>query len=152
MLKKYIIVFFTILLLPSCLFVKPVKINKIEKIEILTLSTSSAKLNLYLKINNPNFIKIKVTDIDLRVLIDKEQIGSIEEIEDFLIPANTEQEVIVKLNISFNNIFGKALKIIKLLSKSDARVQIEGNMVIKSFIISKTIEINEENVVSLFKE
>lgn len=138
------------LVFSSCIFIKAVKIQKIEKIEVSKLSLTSAILNLYLKIDNPNIFKIRITDIDLDVMIENEHIGSIQETEDIELQANSEQVVIVKLNVSFSNVISKAFRIVKLLSRQDANIKLTGTIQTKSFIITKTIHIEEEDLVSLF--
>lgn len=148
--KSSLIILLSSFVISSCIFIKPVKINKIEKIEVSKLSVSSAKLNLHLKIDNPNFVKIKITNIDLDVLIENEHIGSIQETEEIELQANSEQIVIVKLNVSFTNVISKAFRIVKLLSRSDANIKLTGTIKTKSFIITKTIHIDEEDFVSLF--
>lgn len=148
--KSSLIILLSSFVISSCIFIKPVKINKIEKIEVSKLSVSSAKLNLHLKIDNPNFVKIKITAIDLDVLIENEHIGSIQETEEIVLQANSEQIVIVKLNVSFTNVISKAFRIVKLLSRSDANIKLTGTIQTKSFIITKTIHIDEEDFVSLF--
>ncbi len=149
--KKNIIFTAILVLFNSCIFLKPVEIKNIEKIHIVKLSVTSAKLNLHLIIDNPNIVKITIADIDLDVLIENERIGTIQEIDEIEIQAKSGENVIVKLNVSFSNVFSKALRIVKLLSKPDVKIKLKGTITTKSFLFTKTINIDEEDIVSLFK-
>ena len=135
----------------SCIFIKPVQLTEIISIQIDKLSVSSAKMELNISIENPNFIDIKITSIDLDVFIENELLGKITEIEDFEIPANSNEDIKVKLDVSFSNLFSKAFKIVNILSQSDAKVKLSGVIETKALFVNKKIEVNEEDMVSLFK-
>jgi len=124
----------------SCIFIKPVEISRIEKIDVENLSLSNAKLKLSLKINNPNFVKIKITDINLDVFVRDEKIGKIEETDSFEIKANKNENIDVQLNVSFSNLITKAYRIIKLLSGSDAKIKLKGTIGTKALFFSREIE------------
>lgn len=145
----FVIVFFSFVF-NACVFIKPVHIAEIKSIQIEKLSVSSAKLELNLEIENPNFVNIKITGIDLDVSIENESLGKINDLEEFEIPANSNEIVKVKLDVSFSNFFAKALKIVKLLSQSDAKVKLSGTIETKAFFINKKIKVDEEDIVSLF--
>ena len=145
----FVIVFFSFVI-SACVFIKPVHIAEIKSIQIEKLSVSSAKLELNLEIENPNFVNIKITGIDLDVSIENESLGKINDLEEFEIPANSNEIVKVKLDVSFSNLFAKALKIVKLLSQSDAKVKLSGTIETKAFFINKKIKVDEEDIVSLF--
>ena len=145
----FVIVFLSFVI-SACVFIKPVHIAEIKSIQIEKLSVSSAKLELNLEIENPNFVNIKITGIDLDVSIENESLGKINDLEEFEIPANSNEIVKVKLDVSFSNFFAKALKIVKLLSQSDAKVKLSGTIETKAFFINKKIKVDEEDIVSLF--
>ena len=152
-LKRYSfsIILIVILSLTSCVFIKPVKITEIKSIQIENISMSSAKLMLKLNIENTNFIKLKVSDINLDVHIEDELLGEINEISSFVIPANSDEQIDVKLEVKFSGMLSKSFRIIKLLSKPNAKIKLDGTITARSFGFKKVVDINEENIVSLFK-
>lgn len=150
--RLLIVNLFILLVFSSCTFIKPVQITKIKSVQIEKLSVSSAKLNLEIQIENPNPVKITVTDIMLKVKAENELLGTINETDNIIIAPKSHETIKVKLNVSFSNVISKAFKIVKILSGSDAEISLNGTIQTKAFFIKRTIDINEEDVVSLFKD
>ena len=135
----------------SCFEIKPIEVGDIQGVRINKLSGKSVSLDVLLPINNPNTFKFKITGVNLNIVVNNVKLGKVKNIDKVTVPARSNQIYSFLVEVEFSKILTGAISLFKYLMESQAKVKLTGHIKVKAFFISKTIEVNEEKTVKLFK-
>ncbi len=135
----------------SCFEIKPVEVGDIQGIRIKKLSGKSVSLDVLLPINNPNTFKFKITGVNLDIVINNVNLGKVKNIDKVTVPARSNQTYSFLVEVEFPKILTGAISLFKSLMESRVKVKLTGHIKVRAFFISKTIKVNEEKTVKLFK-
>jgi LEA14-like dessication related protein len=138
-----------IILLAGCNFFKPVKIGKLKSFKINQISLQSVNLDITLPVKNPNYFQINVQKLDLDIQVNGMDIGSVAEERNFEIPARSDKELSLNLNLKLKNFFNSTIALMQVASQKEVRVGVKGKVQAKVLMVSKTVEINQEEQVKL---
>lgn len=128
----------------SCSSLKPVELKKVESVKILTTSSEGVDLELNLIISNPNFLKLKITDGDLNLVLNKIDMGKAQLKNAVSLPAHSEvsHKFIVHVGVS-NALLGGLASLLSLFKSNTATVTMKGTIKAKSLGISHTFPVDE---------
>ena len=137
-----------IILLSSCIQLRPVYITKIKSMSVEKVTLNEAIIKLNIMVSNHNHFKIKIKDPEFEAYLNNTLLGRVEmDTNNIIIPKRSEQEysVYVKADVS-NNLLGSFISIIK---NKKMPISIQGNATVKGFIFSKHLEINANDTISI---
>ncbi|MBK8657540.1 MAG: LEA type 2 family protein [Bacteroidetes bacterium] len=125
----------------SCKIYAPT-FKTVENVRFDKMGGSGIKLGADLVFNNPNRIKVKVTDIAADVIVDKRLVGTIGEKSDILIKQRSDFRVPLGISIKPDGSLLDHLKtVISFFSDKELEMNIIGNVKLKWLFVKKEIPI-----------
>ncbi|HRH02838.1 MAG TPA: LEA type 2 family protein [Bacteroidia bacterium] len=145
--SRYSRLFFGLLILicfSSCSLFKPVQVKKIEAVRVIKNSGKGIELEVSLILQNPNFMKISITQGELALWLNKVDMGAIQLNDKVILPANSEiqQKFTVQLDLS-NALLGGISTLMSVLKNNSATLHIKGNVKAKALFISRDFPVDE---------
>ncbi len=153
--KKHIrlfsIISLTLLILgfASCSSFKPIEVGNPTNFKVHSVDASNIKASIYLPIKNPNFLSIKIQEIDARAYINDKKTGKVTNSETLKIPGNSDKTQELKFNIDFSDIVSGGLSFVKILKEGKVDLKLEGTITAKSLFSEKKIEFTKERSIKL---
>ncbi len=144
-----IILIFISVINASCY--KNITVGKIEGVKINKISQQGVSLEIAVPIKNPNFYKIKIKKADLKIFLNDFELGKIKKVYSFVIPKKSNQVHKLKVDIEVSNFMTGLFALMSSLSKRKIKIKINGKIKAKASIFSKSIKVDEESNVKLFK-
>lgn len=126
-------------LFTSCITVKPVEVTKVESVKLVDKTLSNAKVEVTLKINNPNKFKIKVKEYDLEGLINGKSIGKLNIDKKLVIAKKSEKDYTITVGADLSKATGVLAGL--MIAKAGV-INLKGDLKVKVFIIKKKIPID----------
>jgi len=127
---------------------KQIEFTEFESVDV-DLKKNDGEIILYVKINNPNFYKVKIIEADLKVYMNDKFLGDVNDIDEIVLPARNETIVEIPLKINIMNILFNAGNISNFFSDSEnVDISIKGDVIGKTIFGKKEMEIDQEKGIS----
>ena len=124
----------------SCKIYSPTCKN-VENIRFDKLGGTGIKLGADLVFNNPNRIKVKVTDIAADVMVDKKLVGIIGEKSDIVIKQRSDFSVPLGITIKPEGLLDNLKTLMGFLTDKEMEMAIVGNIKLKWLFVKREIPI-----------
>lgn len=129
----------------SCICVKPVEVKSFESVNLIERTNNHVKMQVVLRIDNPNNYKIKLKKYDLEALINNRSMGKLGLRDKVVIPKRCEGSYTFNLDADITPLMA-ALPMI-MLTRS-ATVALKGTVTAKVFLVRRKINIDVKERVS----
>lgn len=147
--QKIISLAFLTLLLSSCKIYAPV-FKGIENSKTETSATGNIQMSAEVVFSNPNFMRCKVSNMAVDVLVNKKTVTTLGDKETMVIKPKTDFRIPVRIAIGTQGgILDNIQSLLGLFSATEVELGLEGKMLIKSFCFKKTIPINYAQKINL---
>ncbi len=146
-----IFILLTLLISTSC-SVSPVEIKEVESVKIVSFKNDTILFEAMFPVNNPNHYRFKITEIDLNVLLDGDEVGQIQKIEDLKIPPNRESLQRIRFNMVIPDRVTGGLYLLKMITNQALNIEIKGYIVGKALCIKKKVDVNEKITLHPFRK
>lgn len=131
---KYIplLLFMTVLTI-SCTSIENPTLERIEDVDIISLSTTKIELNANMILNNPNVFALDLAEANLKAIVDDIELAHIQQTYDTEMEANKEFKMPVSINLAVNKLYQDnpllALsKGMKIMSEKKITIRFVGNI------------------------
>jgi LEA14-like dessication related protein len=94
-------------------------------------------------INNPNTIKLKISDADFDLKIDKTVVGKLTQMDKLVLAPHSQKSYPVKAKFELNNLPNGIFSLMQIVNKRDAKISVTGSVVGKSFLYRKTFDFKD---------
>lgn len=145
--RKIIYIFLTSIFLSGCFSVKDITVGKVEGIKVNKFKDSKLSIDVILPIENPNYLRFKISEINLNVSIREKELGVITNVDNVIIPPKSHLTHNFSIDLEFSNVLLGTMAFINSLSGNKVKVQLDGYIVVKSFIFKRKIYIKEDRLV-----
>jgi LEA14-like dessication related protein len=147
--KVILIILCTILAFSSCRNFEDLKLGDIQEVQVLGFEDNYLKLNVLIPIENPTIHKLSIKNIDGRVFINQQYIGKIVVDENIIIKPVSKKVYTTQVKIRIANIMNMAFIMMNLSKGKLVEFSIEGNIEVKTMLITRNFEINESRSVKM---
>lgn len=137
------------LLFVSCANFENISIGEIQEFKVAGFEENYLKLNVSVQIDNPTIHKINIKEIDVRVFINQQYIGKLLIDQPVLIKPKSSQIYELPVKIRLANILNTAFIMMNLGKGQRVEFGLEGNVIVKSMLITRYIEIKESRIIKM---
>lgn len=149
---KFLLFAFIGISLFSCQSLQDPSLERIENVDINTLSKERIDLKADMIIHNPNSVALDLASADLKVLVDNIEVASIKQSIDAKMPANKEFTMPVNISMDLARLYkenpvaaiGKGLQI---MSDRKLEVMFKGNIKAGKGVAKLTVPIEQMEIV-----
>jgi LEA14-like dessication related protein len=132
----------------SCGIYKSVDIGGVDNVDFKGMADNKVSLQLKVPVENPNAYKLKITKMDLDVTINGKYLGKMTNSKEIIIPKKSNDVQIFPVDVHVKNMLGSMSMFYKLRNMKSVEMQIEGKIKVKALMRTKTIEVNEKQMIS----
>jgi LEA14-like dessication related protein len=133
----------------SCANLKNIEVGEIEDVTFGKFANRTIEFEVFMPIDNPSGFRFRITDVDLDVYINNEFMGTIRNVDNVLIPARSSELYTFPLKVEFSNILKGAISMFNLYLDRQAEVSIKGRIGVRSFPVSRSIQVDEKTHITL---
>jgi LEA14-like dessication related protein len=133
-----------LLFLTSCGNFSEVRVGEVKELIVNGFEDNALIMALRVPVENPTRHKITVTGLDLKVFMNDRYVGKVNSTEHLVLPARSNDQYNMELEVRVANFFGTALTLMNLKKGQKINFRIDGVISARSILIKKNIEITEE--------
>ena len=149
--KTALYLLLVIILFSSCSSFEDIEVEGVKAYTIKSLKDNELKVDLKLEVKNPTLYPITLKDLDLRTQINGRYIGKVHLDEKIKIKAKRESEVVVPVTLKISNIMASAFLMLNMKKTDQLKIDLEGKVKARSYLINKEVEIKESLDLGDFK-
>ena len=150
-LRLSILIIIATFFLTGCFSLKPVNVGDVKDYKFKDLTKSGVSIILDIPIENQNNFKFKITDVNIDISIDGNNLGTVKKIKKITIPANSNDVYTFELKADFSKLLKGSWSILKSFMKRSVDMHLQGYIKTKAFLMTKKIEINENKHIDMSK-
>jgi LEA14-like dessication related protein len=125
----------------SCSDIKEIRVGEARKIDVISLNNNILTLDILLPIENPNSFRLKVKDGDLKVMLGKNTLGKVKQMNALIIPGKSTKEYTLRVTIEITDLKGSLLSAFSLLSGKTPELSLTGTIKARSLFYNKTFKV-----------
>jgi len=138
-----------IMIFGSCSMMQEVQVGDVQEIKINHIRKGGLDLELYIPIENPGKLNLKLTKMDLDLKLNGIELGNISNNEKVLINKMSNEIYMFPVEVELKGLVKTTMVLISLAEKSMAEYRLSGNLRVKYLCIQKSIYIDESGIVDL---
>ncbi len=136
----------------SCMKIEDVELTSINNISIQSLTGKHLKISSEIELNNPNSFDIEVLEADINIFYKKQKLAHTHLDSNFKVLSKSNQAYVIYLTSDVSEI--KSSLVTKVLgqaafSPNGIPIRIQGEIKGKAFKLTKTIKIDQEDIVPI---
>lgn len=140
--RKIICVLVTSMLLVSCSF-QELEISQLKDFKITEFKDNVLTLHANVVVNNPNSVRMKISDADFDLKINEKIIGHLSQMDKLVLPAKTQKEYPVTAKFQLTNLENGIFSLIQIVNRRDSKISITGKVVGRSFLYRKSFDFKD---------
>ncbi len=129
---KLSFLFSLVLLLQSCIVFKDLSYKGIDSYKVEEISMKGLKLSLSVKIENPNWFKIKAKGGEIDVKLGGNSLGKFSLIDEVILPKKSDGVVRIRIESKFKSLLGGGIIGVMSMFRRGGETEIELNGYIKA--------------------
>jgi len=135
------------LVFSGCFSVKDIQVGAVEGIKVNKFKDNKLSIEVLLPIGNPNYFRFKISEINLKVSIRGKELGEINSVDNVIIPPKSELTHAFSIDLEFSNVLLGTVAFINSLSGNKVKLELDGYIVVKSFLFKRKVYIKEDRLV-----
>lgn len=147
--RKGILLVLISIVLSSCNAYKTVDIGDVNKVDFKGMVDNKISFELEVPVKNPNGYKIKIKSMDLDVSINGNYIGKMNNPNEIIIPAKSDEIQSFPVDIHVKNALASMALFYKMRKERVFEMEIVGTIKVKALLRTKTIKVSEKQSVSM---
>ena len=141
-----------IFLLGSCGELKNIEIRGADNFKYKGFTGNHVEFEADIDVYNPSNHKIKVMDMDLKLLVNDIYLGRLQNSDDIQILPHTDGYITVPLSLRITNLFSGMSTIAKLYNQRNLKVEVDGYVKARTAFITRKVDINKTTYVDSLKK
>jgi LEA14-like dessication related protein len=140
---------FVFFLMNSCNVFESIEVGEVQGINFTKIDDRKISFEVLIPIENPNGFSFKITAVDLDVIVNNEYLGKIKNVGNLLIHKQSDEIYNFPLDVEYSgsNILKGAFTLFSLFLDRKAEVKISGFIEVRSFWVTKKLDVDEQSVV-----
>jgi LEA14-like dessication related protein len=119
------------------------EINKFKNFEIVEFKDNSLTLKANIVVNNPNPVRMKISDADFELKINEKVIGHLLQMDKLVLPARSQNEYPVTAKFQLTNLQNGLFSLIQIVNRKDSKISVSGSVIGSSFLYRKKFDFND---------
>lgn len=148
---RYTLLISVIISLQSCVAFKDLKFKGIDNYKVGEFSMKGIKLNLGVKLENPNWFAIKAKGGEIHIKANEISLGSFKIAKAVKIPKKSDGVIDIEIESKFKNLLGSGvMSLISVMSNGGKfKVEIDGFVKASALGLSKKVKISTTEYIGL---
>jgi LEA14-like dessication related protein len=148
-LNKLFLILLSSLILTSCGDFEDIQIGEPQEFVVQGFEDNLLKISVALPVENPTLNRIKIQEIDAQVFLNNQYIGKLIVDEQVVIKPKSSNLYQLPVKVRIANILNTAFIMMSMRKGQQIEIRIEGVVKVRTLLLTKTIEINESNNITM---
>jgi LEA14-like dessication related protein len=145
----YIALLISFIALSSCGKINDIDLKNVSNVKVHQFENGTIYFSAGLQLLNPSSLSFRIKEFDIRIVANGDYLGHLRSTEEIKILSHSDSVYLVPMNLKLANIFTGAATLYRLSRMDKVKVEMQGYALIKTFIFSKKININEMRIVDV---
>ncbi len=150
--KSFFLMLGILLLFISCGEIQNIEIRGADNFKYKGFKGNHVQFEADIDVFNPSNHKIKVVEMDVKLLVNDMYLGRLQNSEDIVILPHTDGYITVPLSLRITNLFSGMGTINKLYNQHNLKVEVDGYVKARTAFITKKVKINKTTYVDSLKK
>ena len=137
------IFFGSLLIFISCGKMNEIEIQGADNFKYSGFKDNHVEFEADIKVFNPSHHKIKVKEINVKLLVNDMYLGRLQNAEEFQILPHSDEYIRVSFRLRIANIFYGLSTISRLYNQKNLKVEVDGFVIAKTALYRKKLEVKE---------
>ncbi|MBN2610525.1 MAG: LEA type 2 family protein [Bacteroidales bacterium] len=137
--------------LASCGKIEEIEIRGADNFKYKGFKDNHIELEADINIYNPSGFKIRIKEIDMRLVVNNEYLGRLYNSGDIVIRPHSEGYITVPFRLRITNIFAGVSAVKKYYNQKNLKVEVDGTVTGRAGIIRKKIGLNKTAYIDSLK-
>ena len=141
--RKYLIISLLLFLalFSGCSGFGDVKLLNVKDVTYQEFKGNVLRLAITATVDNPNRFKVKFKEANMDLRLNDRIIGTVTQMEPITIAGRTQKDYKIHVSIEMKDLFSNLMNLFRLLMNEPKNLNLSGTVHVKSFLYSKTIQI-----------
>ena len=141
----------SLLIMISCGKIDEVEIQGADNFKYKGFRNNHVEFEADIKVFNPSHHRIKVKEINVKLLVNDVYLGRLQNAEEFQILPLSDEYIRVPFRLRITNIFYGISAISRLYNQKNLKVEVDGFVIAKTALYKKKLEVKEITYVDSMK-
>jgi LEA14-like dessication related protein len=105
------------------------------------LRGSTLRLAIIVKVDNPNFFNVRITNANMVLRLHEHVIGNVTQVERIEIIGRTETDYTVRLSIEMRDVMANMMTLYRVFMNDPSNLNLSGTVHVRSFLYSRTFHV-----------
>ena len=142
--KKHLIIIllYLPLLFSGCSGYEDIKVTKIKDVTYEELKGSMLRLVIVVTVDNPNRLSVKIKDANMDLRLNDQIIGTVTQVEHIELSKRAQKDYKIQVSIEMKDLLFNLINLSRILMNEPKNLNLSGTVHVKSFLYSKTLQID----------
>ena len=138
-----------LLIITSCKDVTDIRFTGVDNIKLRGMENNKINFTADVGVYNPSTVAFKVTEVNLKTIIDGNFIGTLTSDEKLRIKSKTDTSYTMNFSLDLANILSGASTLYGLSRKKQVTLEMQGYVKARSWLTVRKVDVNEKQVVDV---
>lgn len=134
----------------GCSGYKNLVVGEVQEVRFSTFEKGNLGLELDIPVENPSGMNFKISEVNILVLLNDLQVGTITSSEEILIEKHSEKVYTFPLDVNISGLSGGAKLLLSVLGKGNASIETNGYLKVRKCMIGTKIPIHSKDNLNLY--
>ncbi len=139
----------SIIVVAGCKGVEDIAMTGISGVEFKGIEDNTVSFSAMVGVSNPSSASFRVSEVNLRTLVDGNFLGTLTTNDRIRIPARSDSSYHVNFNLNMANILSGSSSLYNISRKKQVNLEVQGYIKARSWLVVKRTEINETRLVDV---
>jgi LEA14-like dessication related protein len=133
----------------GCKGIDDIEITDVSGFELKGMEDNNLRFTANIGVHNPSAIGFKVSEVNLKAIIDGNFLGTLNTTDRIKIPARSDSTYRLTFTLKFNNILTSASTLYSLSRQKQAKVEMQGYVKTRSGFATKKVDVLESRIIDI---
>jgi hypothetical protein len=140
---------FTVILLVSCKGLNDITLTSVDGFALKGMENNMVNFAASVGVHNPSSTGFKVSEVELKAIIDGNFIGTLTTADKVKVPARSDSSYRMNFSLELANMITGASSLYALSRKKQVTVELQGYVKARSWLMMKKVDIRENRVIDV---
>jgi LEA14-like dessication related protein len=143
------ILLLTVIAFQACKGIHDVEITDVSGFELKGMEDNNLRFAANIGVHNPSAIGFRISEINLKAIVDGNFLGTLNTIDRIKIPARSDSTYRLTFTLKFNNILTSASTLYNLSRQKQAKVEMQGYVKARSGFATRKVDVSENRIIDI---
>ena len=130
------------ILFSGCFGYEEIKVLNIKDVTYQEFKGNTLRLAITATVDNPNHFSVKIKNADMALRLNERVIGNVTQVEQVVLDGRAQKDYKVQVSIEIKDMLSGFIGLSRVLMNEPQKLNLSGTVQVKSFLYSKTFQVD----------